>query len=243
MAKSEQRLRARELRLCGMSIIKIASIVKVAKSTISMWCRDIDLTEEQKSKLLASKEEGLKKGQLMGAEMQKRRRIEKIEKYTLEGIRQLSNIKPKEYFIAGLALYLAEGSKGFKGTIFTNSDARIIKLMMNWFGDYFKIPINDFTFYLIINEIHKPRERVVKSYWTKYLGISITQFRKTTFVRTKQKKVYANHDNYYGTIHFRILKSTDLLYKIQGLIAGLFESTIIKKQSSRRSLMVEAPPS
>ena len=45
---------------------------------------------------------------------------------------------------------------------------------------------------------------------------------------TSQKKIYANYDNYYGTIHFKVLKSTHLLYKIQGLIGGLFESTIVK---------------
>ena len=229
MAKSEQRLRARELRKQGMSIIKIAPIVGVYKSTISMWCRDIDLTEEQKNKLINSRKEGLKRGQLMGAEIQKKRRLEKIEQCRQEGISKLKNLSSKECFIAGIALYLAEGSKNSKGTIFTNSDPLIIKFMMNWFNDYFKIPISDFTFYLIINEIHKPREEIVKNYWTNYLGISITQFRKTGFVKTKQKKVYANYDTYYGTVHFKILKSTHLLYKIQGFISGLFESGIIKE--------------
>lgn len=229
MAKSLQRIKARKLRQNGMSIIKIASLVKVAKSTISMWCRDIDLTEEQKSNLLASKEEGLKRGQLMGAEMQKRRRLEKIEKYNLEGIRKLANIKPKEHFIAGLAFYIAEGSKGSKAIIFTNSDPVLIKFMMNWFINLFKIPIESFTFYLIINEIHQAREQIVKDYWVNYLGISSAQFRKTSFVKTKQKKIYENYDKYYGTIHFKILKSTDLLYKIKGLAMGLFKSELINK--------------
>ncbi len=231
MAKSKQRLQARELRRQGISIIKIAAIVKIAKSTVSLWCRDIELTEKQKLVLLASKENGLKRGQLIGAEIQKKRRLEKIEEYRRQGINKLKNLNSQELFIAGLALYLAEGSKRSRGVIFTNSDALVIKLMMNWFNDYFKIPLSDFTFYLIINEIHKPREQIVKNYWAKYLDISIAQFRKTTFVRTKQKKIYANYDNYYGTIHFKILKSTDLLYKIHGLIAGLFESTVIKTKA------------
>ncbi|MBI2068906.1 MAG: hypothetical protein HYT67_02290 [Candidatus Yanofskybacteria bacterium] len=229
MAKSEQRLGARDLRKQGMSIIKIASLVNVAKSTVSLWCRDIDLTEEQKTILLISKEEGLKRGQLIGAEVQKKKRLEKIEEFRQKGVSNLKNLSSREFLIAGLALYLAEGSKGFKGVIFTNSDPVIIKFMVNWFISHFRIPTSDFTFYLIINEVHQPREQIVKDYWAEYLGISITQFRKTSFVKTKQKKIYANHDNYYGTIHFRILKSTDLLYKIQGLISGLFESTVVQK--------------
>src|SRR3989344_6638739 len=119
MAKSKQRLGARDLRKQGMSIIRIASLVNVAKSTVSLWCRDIDLTEEQKARLIASREDGLKRGQLMGAEIQKRRRLEKIENYKLEGITTLSNMRSEEYFIAGLSFYIAEGSKKSRAVVFT----------------------------------------------------------------------------------------------------------------------------
>ena len=232
MAKSKQRLGARDLRKQGMSIIRIASLVNVAKSTVSLWCRDIDLTEEQKARLIASREDGLKRGQLMGAEIQKRRRLEKIENYKLEGITTLSNMRSEEYFIAGLSFYIAEGSKKSRAVVFTNSDPLMIKFMMNWFRTFFKTPIEDFTFYLIINEVHKSREQIVKDYWVRFLNISKTQFRKTSFVKSKQKKTYDNHDNYFGTIHFKVLKSADLLYKIKGLSTGLFESNIVKKQMS-----------
>lgn len=227
MAKSKQKLKARELRYQGFSIIKIADVVKVAKSTVSLWCRDIELTEKQKLVLLNSKENGLKRGQLMGAEMQKNKRLEKISKYKQEGISQLSDLTSRESFVGGLALYLAEGSKS-SGVIFTNADPLIIKFMMNWFVENFQISKQNFTFYLIINEIHKPREQIIQNYWINYLNISNSQFRKTSFVRSKQKKIYDNYDNYYGTIHFKILKSTDLLYKIKGLIDGLFEAQTIK---------------
>lgn len=229
MAKSKQRLQARELRRQGMSIIKIAATVKIAKSTVSVWCRDIELTERQKLILLSSKEDGLKRGQLIGAEIQKRRRVDKIERYRQEGAGQLTNLTFGECFIAGLALYLAEGSKKRRGIVFTNSDPLIIKFMMGWFVKYFQIPTENLTFYLIINEIHIPREQIVKDYWVNYLNISESQFRKTTFVITKQKKIYENYDRYYGTIHFKILKSTDLLYRIEGLINGLFQSDMVKR--------------
>ncbi len=229
MAKSKQRLQTRELRRQGMSIIKIAAIVKISKSTVSVWCRDIELTERQRLALLSSKEEGLKRGQLLGAEIQKRRRIDKIERYRQEGTGQLINLTFGECFVAGLSLYLAEGSKKRKGVVFTNSDPLIIKFMMGWLRKYFQISIDNFTFYVIINDIHRPREKIIIDYWVNYLNISELQFRKTTFVVTKQKKIYENYDRYYGTIHFKILKSTDLLYRIEGLINGLFQSDIVKR--------------
>jgi len=145
----------------------------------------------------------------------------------LEGIKNLSKLTSKEYFIAGLTLYLAEGSKE-RRIIFTNSDPQIVRFMVNWFKTFFDVSAENFTFYLIINEIHRPREQVVKNYWSDYLNISSMQFRKTSFVRTKQKKIYENYDKYYGTVHFQILKSTELSYKIKGLLAGLFETKLIR---------------
>lgn len=229
MAKSLQKIKSRTLRRRGLSILKIASIVRVAKSTVSLWCRDIELTESQKLKLLASKREGLRRGQLMGAEIQKKKRLDKIYAYRQEGIGRMADFGLREGFAFGLALYLAEGSKNSKGIIFTNSDPLIIKFMIDWFQKYFDVPKGNFTFYLMINEIHKLREQIVKKYWVKYLNISSDQFRKTTFARSKQKKIYENHSNYYGTIHFKILKSTELLYRIKGLIDGVFESRIVRK--------------
>src|SRR3989338_6090917 len=231
MAKSQQKLKARKLRRGGMSIIKIADTVKVAKSTVSLWCRDIELTERQKLILLNSKENGLRRGQLIGAEIQKKRRLDRIDKYRLEGIKKLSNLTLKQYFSAGLTLYLAEGSKE-RRIIFTNSDPRVVKFMISWFRTFFNVPTEDFAFYLIINQIHKTREKIVKNYWSEYLNMSIKQFRKTSFVKAKQKKVYENHHKYYGAIHFQILKSTELSYKIKGLLVGLFEAKVLNRIAS-----------
>jgi len=47
MAKSILRLKARELRQEGESIIVIAKKLSISKGTISKWCRDMVLSEEQ----------------------------------------------------------------------------------------------------------------------------------------------------------------------------------------------------
>lgn len=47
MAKSKEKNKALKLRQQGESIKKIAKKLKIAKSTISLWCRDIELTPEQ----------------------------------------------------------------------------------------------------------------------------------------------------------------------------------------------------
>ncbi len=79
----------------------------------------------------------------------------------------------------------------------------------------------DLAFYIIINQIHIARENKIREYWSKYLDISRSQFRKTSFTKFRQNKVYENYENYYGTLRFKVLKSTDLFYKINGLAEAL----------------------
>ena len=47
MAKSKQMLQARQLRKEGESIKVIAKKLSVSVSSVSVWCRDIELSKEQ----------------------------------------------------------------------------------------------------------------------------------------------------------------------------------------------------
>ncbi len=225
MAKSELRLKARQLREGGESIIVIARNLELPKSTISKWCRDIVLSEGQILRLLNNKLLGLKRAQLKGALVQKERRLARIERYRQEGYKRFENLSPNLFFVAGLALYLAEGRKTQR-VVFTNSDPRIIKFMLAWFKMFFQISPVSISFYVYINKIHKYREQKVISYWSDYLDVPISRFKRMTFIKTVQKKIYKNHDVHYGTLHCEVLKSGDLLYKIQGLLEGLLHSKL-----------------
>lgn len=224
MAKSILRLRARELRKAGQSIGAIAEVLVIAKSTVSLWCRDIELSMEQIKKLLANKENGLRLGQINGALAQKNRRIEKTKFYEREGLERFKNLSKEEFFTAGVALYLGEGAKKNRRIEFTNTDPQMIKFMIKWFVELFGVKKENFILSVVINTLHEKREAVVKNFWMDYLNVGPEQFRKMIFVKSKQKKVYENYNNYFGTLRFRILKSTDLCYKMLGFIKGLLDS-------------------
>jgi transcriptional regulator with XRE-family HTH domain len=226
MAKSKLRLRARELRQKGESIIVIAKNLGISKGTVSLWCRDMVLSEEQIVRLLNNKSVGLKKAQLKGALVQKTKRLAKIEKYIREGYRKFEKFTPDQFFVGGLALYLAEGRKNQR-VVFTNSNPRIIKFMLQWFRTFFKIYSDQLTFYVHINEIHKHREATVVDYWSNYLEVPLSRFKRVIFIKSIQKKVYENHNTHYGTLHCEVLKSKDLLYKINGLLEGLLQHRML----------------
>ena len=224
MAKSLLKLKSRELRKQGKSIKEIASFTGVSKSSVSLWCRDIELTSRQIERLIKRKENGLKLGQINAALKKKKLRDEKIEKYEQEAIKRLGEIKKRDLFLIGLALYLGEGFKYHNRAGFTNSDPLIIKFMINWFKSFFDVPVERFAFFIIINEVHSKRDGVVKKFWSDYLGVPTNQFRKTHFVKTRQKKTYENYNNYFGTLTFRILKGADIFYRIKGFLKGLIST-------------------
>lgn len=235
MAKSLLKIKARELRREGSSIGKIAKEISVSKSTASLWCRDIALTNEQIKNLLNNKKEGVKKGQIIAALNRKKKRLEIIKNYEKEGTKRFRYLSKKEIFVAGLVLYLAEGSKKEKFVKFINSDPEVLEFMLSWFKNIFNITDDRFKFTVFINELHKEREEMVKKFWSQRLKIPLHNFRKTVFIKSKQKKIYENYDSHYGTMNFTILKSVDLMYKILGLIKGLLKQDISQGSSVGKS--------
>ena len=92
MAKYNERLKARSMRNDGISIIVIARKLGISKSTISSWCRDIILTEEQFEKLRKNKGVSLTTGQRMGAETNKRKRLEAIKDAEIWGKKLIKKV-------------------------------------------------------------------------------------------------------------------------------------------------------
>jgi len=229
MAKYKLRLEARELRKQGVSIRDISNSLKVAKSSVSWWVRDIVLSEIQKARLDASEIKGREFGLFKTMQIQRERRAAYIEKFDTLGITRMSSVSKNELFILGLGLYWAEGGKSNKNrrVEFCNSDPRMIKFLLLWLEMCFKVPLGDFRCVVGINQIHESREEIVKKYWSKSTGIPLDQFRKTSFKRVINNKVYDNFENHYGTLTVLVAKSTDLYYEIMGLIKGLSKARIM----------------
>ena len=79
--------------------------------------------------------------------------------------------------------------------------------MIQWFKKFYNISKRDIKCSIIINEIHKARDLVIKDYWQKYLSLQSENFTDIRYVKTRQIKVYQNHDRYFGTFSFRVNKS------------------------------------
>src|SRR3989344_4000214 len=129
MAKYKLRLEARELRKQGKRVNEITKILKVAKSSVSWWVRDIQLTEVQAALLKTRETKGRELGRFKTMQILRERRAKYIEEFNKRGARRLSRLTKNEFFILGLGLYWAEGGKTIRNrrVEFCNSDSTMIK--------------------------------------------------------------------------------------------------------------------
>ncbi|MBI4999804.1 hypothetical protein HZB97_03480 [Candidatus Gottesmanbacteria bacterium] len=163
-------------------------------------------------------------GRLRGALKQKERRLKIIERFKKQGIKKLNNLTKREWLIAGIALYWGEGARKSHEVKFCNSDYKLIKFMINWLTINSRVKTKDLTCCLGINEDHRSREQIVKKYWSEITGIPLEQFRKTSFKKVKNKKVYQNFNEHYGTLTVIVRGPANFHYRILGLIDGLAEA-------------------
>ena len=155
MARSKDKIIARKIRREGKSIKDIAKELKIAKSTVSLWCRDIKLTYEQEEAIYKRGLGKNLKGRLIGTQMNRQKKINEMNDRFQEANHIIKKITQRDLLIAGACLYWAEGAKTGGRFIFVNSDPIMIKIIF-----LFLIKILDVNRELIhptlqINFIHK----------------------------------------------------------------------------------------
>jgi len=225
MAKSLQKIEARRLRREeGLSIKEIAEKVGAGKSTVSLWCRDIELTPQQIRRLEEKEKNGRLRGRLKGARVQKERRLKRIRKIHKQAKKDIKKLSKENLFLIGVALYWAEGHKKQHLLGFASSDPKMILFFIKWLQEICKIPKSRLKCLVGINQIHKKRIEEVEKYWSKLTGIPRSQFTKPSFKKVKTKKIYKNIKHHYGTFVIRVSKSTDLNHRVKGWIEALKEA-------------------
>lgn len=225
MAKSEARLKALELRRTGMSILSIARTLNVSKGSVSIWCRDINLTDDQKECLRQEQIKAGHQGRIKGAEANRQRRLQSVEKSLSQGRSTIGKLSNRDLLLLGTGLYWGEGSKTRNGTTSViNSEPVLVLTALKWFENCLGVAREDFRPYVYISEIHKGREKIILKFWSDYLQIPRKQFHDVIFLKGRPKKVYENHNLYYGVIALRVRRGTELKYRILGLIEACKEA-------------------
>lgn len=211
MKRWEKKEAVRKLRREGLSYQEIREHIKVAKSTVSQWCKDIELTPEQKARLGAKYDIQLRGAKAV--QVKRRAEVEQIKILAKTELRPLTNY---EFKIAGIMLYWAEGNKTERAGI-TNSDSELIRFMMRWFREVCQVPEDKFKVHL---HIHSGQdEDQIKQFWSEVTGIPLAQFGKSHI--KKEGTGHKKNILYNGTIKIDIYNK-NLLYRILGWVESFY---------------------
>ncbi|MDQ0387332.1 hypothetical protein ACFW4O_11025 [Streptomyces mutabilis] len=217
-ARDDVRDRARELRLQGWTYDQIQVELGCSKSSISLWVRDLPKPERrapsEQAKLAARKR----------WEHELAIRDEERQRTKEAAARDIGTMTDRDLFVAGVALYWAEGTKDKpydrrENVIFVNSDAGVIKLYLAWLR---LLGVDqDRLKYRVM--IHMTADvEGAKRYWADLVDVDVSQFQKTTIKKHNPKTVRKNvGDTYRGCLVIRVAQGTDLYRRIEGWWAGM----------------------
>jgi len=221
--KPDLKVRAIELRRQGNTYSEILKVIPVAKSTLSLWFHDVGLAEHQKQRITEKRIEGQKKG----AAARRTQRIRKQEEIWSVAEREVGNISERDLWLIGVTLYWAEGSKekdwrpGSK-FIFSNSDPRMIRVVVAWLYKFASISSDEIGFELYLHESKRDDASIVMDFWSKETGFSVSRFNRVYFKRdkigTKRKNIGLL---YNGLIRVTIPNSSSLVRRMEGWARGI----------------------
>lgn len=217
--KFEQRQRALILRRDGYSLNEISKLLKVSKSSVSVWVRNVPLSLNAKKRLLTI----IKNAQYVSAEKKKLATLNfnnSIIKNAGELIDSFNISKDAEKLLCAM-IFWCEGNKDYQGGVaFTNSDPALVRLFIDLFVKSFNIQRERLVARLHLHEYHDPNKQI--NFWAKTLKLSKSQFRKTylkphTGLRTRENYPGCISIRYYDSILARKLMALAQAYTQKGV--------------------------
>ena len=209
-AKPQKRAEARRLRAeVGMPLKRIAAELGVSLSSVSIWTRDIEITEEQRRRNLTVATTA--RAETWIATNRRRR-----EGYQDEGRAQARLGDPVHQ--AGCMLYWAEGRKSRNLLGFCNSDIEMVRFMRHFLRGYFDLPDSKFAVSLNVYTNNGLSIAEIEHHWLRALDLPASCLRKHTLDHLPTSSSgQARGRLPYGVCQLRV-HSTRVLQHIYGAI-------------------------
>jgi hypothetical protein len=172
--KVREQNHCRELRAQGWTYNEIAAEVGVSKSSVSLWCRDVEVDEAAWAQHVhVNKNHGARNRRPNRLQIAKQAEIDELFAW---GRDQIGALSDRDLLVAGAALYAGEGSKRDGSVRFANSDPRMILLFVIWLRRFFDIDEERLKVRLYLHEgldLEAANEQ-----WSELTGIPRAQFQK-----------------------------------------------------------------
>jgi hypothetical protein len=156
--KTSERDMARKLRRDGLSVREIEGRVGVARSTVSLWVRDLELTVEQRENLRVRPRGN------NAAAFRARRQLSQDE-----GRKTARRGEPLHAI--GCMLFWAEGSRSVNIAQITNSDPAMLRLFARFLRHYFDVPDAKFRVCCNLFSDHIEKQHAIEQHWLETLEL------------------------------------------------------------------------
>ena len=208
-AKDDLRAQAEAMRREGRSYREIREVVGVSKGTLSLWLRDVPLTEEQQQELARrTPAAATRRAQAIRAGAVLRR-----AQIVADARGQITRLGESELFVAGVVAYWAEGAKNKpwrtgERVAFLNSDPAMITLFLRWLA---LVGVDEDRLQFRI-QIHESADVPgALRFWAQVVEAAPEMFDRTTLKRHNPVTVRKNvGDDYHGCLCVTVRRSADL---------------------------------
>jgi hypothetical protein len=201
------------LRRLGLTYGEIRELIPVPKGTLSYWCREIRLSEEQVEAIRERTGPETRLGIPVDTQWRRREEIDRIR----ADARQFAKEHLDDpFFVAGVVLYWAEGSKTKRNLSMVNTDAEVLRIFIGWTRRY-HAPDAAFSLSLHLHEGND--EALARTHWADALELLDAKWNKT-FLKpegTGHRKNRLRH----GVCRVEVHRSTDAFERTMAWIESL----------------------
>lgn len=219
--KSIEKRKAIRLRVQGFTYSQILNKVKVSRSTLSVWLRNIQMTYQQKNHI-----KNLINKTRLNTQKQRKNLTRLSTKTIVENAKnEIVSVDINCFKLIGASLYWAEGSKQrnsnlSQGLIFSNSDPNMILLYLNWLKLVLHVKDENIILelYIHIGQLDKKNDFI--NYWSNKTKLPRSKFDRIYVKKHALSKKYSNNE-YKGLVRIIVRKSSKLNRQVTGWIQGI----------------------
>jgi uncharacterized protein YjcR len=206
--KLTERQQARQLRRAGLTLAEIAARLGVARSSVSLWVRDVEFDPLPRPP----------RGRRRDPNALQRRKRAEIDRLVEEGRARIGRLTEREFLVAGVALYAGEGSK-WDGTVrFVNSNPRMVVFFCGWLRHFYEIDESRLRLALYL---HQGLDlSAAMAYWSGLTGIPESQFTKPYRAAPDPSIRHAKHVHGCATVSYSYSATHRSIMGLVGALLG-----------------------
>ena len=210
--KTKEKIEARRIRIKEqLSLKDIAERLGVSKGTVSLWVRDLPLSQK-------TIEERCLAGRIKGGKIRHDEAKAIRVQYQQAGRKMAEQHKDDSLFVGGCLMHWAEGAKDKNMVSISNTDPDFLKLWLKFMRRFFNIRQSDITLMVHCYLNNNKTKKQIESHWLKQLDLPSSCLRKTTVVTKHKFSTGAKKNKHpYGVACLRLC-STEVVQNIWGAI-------------------------